>query len=170
MNEGVYEFDPCEIDGSNEDGDENEEEVSLDNWQPIIVRKKIVQSNWRKDQIKNNFNQQPSLDDVRKIHAYLNKETPDSEILEAFGITSETLVAIKKDKYCPVDGIKFDTLTKIYKHFDFLERKLKYLSRANKYISKLIFMDETSLKKFTDYCENKQIKATKKVERTEQQG
>jgi DNA-binding Xre family transcriptional regulator len=173
MKEEFYEFDPCEIDESY-DEEEDENENSLDNWKPVLVRKQIVQSKWRKDQIKDNANQQPNLDDIRKIHMHLNKDVPDSEIMQVFGISCETLVAIKKDKYCPVDGIKFDTLSKIYKHFDFLERKLKYLSRANNYISKLIFMDDISLKKFKDYCENKQKPRPKnsnnKIELSESQG
>ena len=85
---------------------------------------------------------------MRKIHSHLVNNVPDSGIMDAFGINCETLIAIKKDKYCPVEGIKLDTLDKIYKHFDFTEKKLAYLYRANKYLSKLLFMDDISLKKF----------------------
>lgn len=150
MKQELYEFDPCLIDGS--DNQEEDEEITLDNWKPTAKRKKIMQSEWRKNEIGHDYNQQPSLDDMRKIKMHLNKDVSDGEIMQVFGINCETLLAIKKDNYCPVDGIKLDNLSKIYKHFDYIEKKLHYLKRANNYMSKLLFMDEISLKKFTDYC------------------
>lgn len=155
MEKDFYEFDPCALDGSDVDEYGTEYENTLDTWKPTIKKPTIVQSAWRKEQIGNDFNQQPSIDDLRKIQMYLKKDVSDAEVMKVFGITAETIVAIKKDKYCPVDGIKLDNLSKIYKHFDYLEKKIHYLTRANNYISKLLFIDDISMKKFINYCEKK---------------
>ena len=134
---------------------QDDDDITLDNWEPSPKTNEIAQSNWRKELIGDDINQQPSIDDLRKIKMYLGKDAADSDIMKKFGITAETLVAIKKDKYCPVDGIKLDNLSKIHKHFDYIEKKLHYLTRANNYMSKLLFVDDISMKKFINYSNKK---------------
>jgi hypothetical protein len=87
---------------------EDQDNVSLDDWKPTESKYKIISSDWRKNEIGDNFNQRPELDDLLKIRKYLKKEVPDYQIMEAFGISSDILLAIKKDKYCPVEGILKD--------------------------------------------------------------
>ncbi len=144
MSEPSYEFDPCEIDGS------NEEPVTLDNWKPTEHKPKIVMSQWRQDAIGDNFNQQPGIDELNKIHMFLKKKASDSEIMKAFGITAETLVAIKKDKYDPVDGISLDNQSKIYKEFKRLEDRIESLLRGINFIAEAMFVtkaDKAAYKK-----------------------
>ena len=133
--EASYEFDPCSIDES----DKEEEPVTLDNWKPTEHKPKIIASQWRQDAIGTNFNQQPGIDELNKIHMYLKKKASDCEIMKAFGITAETLVAIKKDKYDPVDGISLDNQSKIYKEFKRLEDRIDSLLRGIDYIAECMF-------------------------------
>lgn len=120
MTNKSYEFDPCELDGSNQE----EEPVTLDTWKPKPKKTELAQSEWRKNQIGDNFNQQPGIDDLRKIQALLKKKKPDSEIMRVYGVNAETLVAIKDNRYHPVDGISLDNLVKIYNEFERLDRKI----------------------------------------------
>lgn len=119
--------------------DKEEEPVTLDNWKPTEHKPKIIASQWRQDAIGTNFNQQPGLDELNKIHMYLKKKASDSDIMKAFGINAETLVAIKKDKYDPVDGISLDNQSKIYKEFKRLEDRMDSLLRGIDYISECMF-------------------------------
>lgn len=144
MKEESYEFDPCSID----DSDLESEEVTLDNWKPTIKKPVIKQSNWRKEQIGTNFNQQPGLDELKKIFRYLRKRAPDSDIMQAFGISAETLVAIKKDKYDPVDGISLDNQSKIYKEFKLINDKVDGLVRGLNFIADVLFIDKEDKNKF----------------------
>jgi uncharacterized protein YktA (UPF0223 family) len=137
MSEASYEFDPCSIDES-----DKEEPVTLDNWKPTEYKPKIVPSKWREDQIGTNFNQQPGIDELNKIHMYLKKKASDSDIMKAFGITCETLVAIKKDKYDPVEGISLDNQSKIYKEFKRLEDRIESLLRGINHIGECLFIDK----------------------------
>ena len=44
MKDGYYEFDPCSIDGSDieeEEMEEQEENITLDNWVPTFTKKKM---------------------------------------------------------------------------------------------------------------------------------
>lgn len=136
MKKKSYQFDPCSIDGS------DQEDISLDDWKPTVKTPKIVQSKWRQESIGDDFNQQPGLDELRKIHTYLKKKASDAEIMRAFGISAETLIAIKKDNYSPVEGISLDNQSKIYKEFKRLEAKILSLSRGMKHIGKIMFIDE----------------------------
>jgi uncharacterized protein YktA (UPF0223 family) len=138
MSERSYEFDPCSIDGS------DKEKVTLDSWKPTEHNPEIVASKWREQQIGNNFNQQPGIDELQKIQMYLKRKAPDSEIMKAFGITSETLVAIKKDKYDPVEGISLDNQSKIYKEFKRLEERIDSLLRGIDYIGDCLYTDDLS--------------------------
>jgi DNA gyrase/topoisomerase IV subunit A len=140
MSEASYEFDPCSIDGS----DQEEEPVTLDNWKPSEHKPKIVASKWRQDSIGTNFNQQPGLDELNKIHMFLKKKASDADIMKAFGISAETLIAIRKDKYDPVDGISLDNQSKIYKEFKRLEDRIESLLRGINHIADCMFIDKKS--------------------------
>jgi hypothetical protein len=162
MSESSYEFDPCSIDGS----DTDKEEITLDSWKPTKNESKIVFSKWRQDSIGTNFNQDPGIDELRKIHMYLKKKVSDSDIMKAFGINCETLVAIKKNKYDPVDGISLDNQSKIYKEFKRLENRIESLLRGINYIGKCLFLDKNdeaefkkSFKKIKKYKESKKNKS-----------
>jgi len=135
MSEASYEFDPCSID----DSDKEEEPITLDNWKPTEHKPKIVASQWRQDSIGTNFNQQPGFDELQKIHMYLKKKASDSDIMKAFGISAETLIAIKKEKYDPVDGISLDNQSKIYIEFKRLEDRIDSLLRGIDYIAECMF-------------------------------
>jgi hypothetical protein len=140
MSEASYEFDPCSIDES----DKEDEPVTLDNWKPSTEKPKIVPSKWREEQIGTNFNQQPGIDVLNKIHMYLKKKASDADIMHAFGISAETLIAIKKDKYDPVDGISLDNQSKIYKEFKRIEDRIDSLLRGINNIAECIFIDKKS--------------------------
>jgi len=145
MEEQIYEFDPCSLDDHDED---DEEFVSIDTWKPHVKKPKLVQSNWRKELIGNNFNQEPNHDDLIKIQHYLKKKFADSEIMTAFGISAEILVAIKKGKYDPLDGIALDTLSKIHYEFDRLQEKIDKIIRGMHYISREIFVDKNKMQAY----------------------
>ncbi len=153
-----YDFDPCTIDGS----DEIEDEITLDNWKPTPKNNKLIQSKWRKEQIGNKFNQEPGLDDLNKINMYLKKKYPDSEIMHVFGITAETLVAIKNERYCPVDGISMDNLSKIHAEFNRLDRGFTKVRRGIEYLANTLFIDKKDLQDYKDYCDKKKKKNKKK--------
>lgn len=160
MGQRSYEFDPCSIDGS-----DKQEEVSLDNWKPSLQKKGIVQSEWRKNQIGDNFNQQPGIDELKKIYSFLRKKASDAEIMRVFGINAETLVAIKKDKYSPVDGISLDNQSKIYKHFKSLEDKIAKLQKMIDVMVDTMFVDKIAKEEFKKLC--KKPKAQKKPKKYE---
>lgn len=142
MSEESYEFDPCTLDGSDvEEGDN----VKMDDWKPSVQQPKIVASKWRQEQIGTNYNQQPGIDELKKILMYINKKASDAEIMNAFGITADTLIAIKKDKYDPVDGISLDNQSKIYKEFKRLEDKIDGLLRGLNHMAKIMFIDKEEL-------------------------
>ena len=50
--------------------------------------------------------------------------------MDAFGIDAKILIAIKTDRYSPVEGIKLDNLSKIYKAFEKIERRLDDVCQA----------------------------------------
>lgn len=147
MGQEYYEFDPSSIDGSDLDGDD----LNIDNWRPSVQKKSIVQSKWRKEQIGTNFNQEPGIDELKKIHGYLNKKAPDAEIMKAFGITAETLIAIKKHKYDPVDGISLDNQSKIYKEFDSMANKIDAVKRVVDQLVN-IFIAKENMDEFKKLC------------------
>ena len=160
MGERSYEFDPCSVDGS-----DKEEPVTLDNWKPKAKKKVIVQSEWRKNQIGDNFNQQPGIDELKKIYMFLKKKASDAEIMQTFGIAAETLVAIKKDKYSPVDGISLDNQSKIYKEFKALTEQIAGLKRMVDVMADTMFVDKVSKDEFKKAC--KKPKSQKKPKKYE---
>ncbi len=136
-----YEFDPCSIDGS------DEEEITLDNWKPSVKEIKVQKSEWRQKQNDGHNNQEPGIDDLRKINRFLKLKYPDHQIMDAFGITSETLVAIKRDCYSPVTGISLDNQSKIYKEFARIDKKLNKIFEAFKFIADNSFDGKDSAKR-----------------------
>jgi hypothetical protein len=161
MKDGMYEFDPEIFDADTEDDFE-----SIDNWKPSEKSKKLITSEWRKNRIGNDFNQQPDLDDLIKIKSFLKKGYPDFEIMENFGINSEVLSAIKKNNYCAVEGIKLDNLTKIFNEFKKIENSISKNNLSIKYILKTICRKETKLNEYKEFIkkESKSKKAMKKEE------
>lgn len=136
-----YEFDPSSIDASLED------DVTLDNWRPNGKVLRVPQSEWRKSQQKGTFNHEPGIDELKKINMYLKRKYPDHEIMEAFGITSETLVAVKRNCYSPVDGILLDNQSKIYREFTRIDKKLEKFLNALKFLADNVFDENDSAKK-----------------------
>lgn len=145
-----YDFDSCALNNSNEN-----DELTLDNWNPSSKQKKMIQPQWRKDQIGTNFNQQPGLDDVKKIKIFVKKKIPDFEIMHYFGINSETLAAIKQGKYCPAEGILINDLETMGKELKRINEILIKARRANDYIAQVLFIDNKDYKDYVDYCDNK---------------
>ena len=164
MNGQSYEFDPCSIDES----DKQEEKITLDNWKPTSEKPKIIASTWRQESIGTDFNQQPGIDELHKIKMYLKKKTSDSDVMKAFGITAETLIAIKKDKYDPVDGISLDNQSKIYKEFRNIESKIEGFLRGLNYMADVMFIDKEEKDKFKKSMKkSKKVKSIKKTKNEE---
>jgi DNA gyrase/topoisomerase IV subunit A len=162
MSEQSYEFDPCSIDGS------DKEEVTLDSWKPKAKIEGMPLSQWRQDQIGSNFNQQPGIDELNKIHAFIKQRKSDSDIMKAFGITAETLIAIKKDKYDPVEGISLDNQSKIYKEFKRLEERIDSLLRGINHIAECMFTtkaDKAAYKKSLKKPKKEKVSKVKKNEK-----
>ncbi len=121
---------------------------TLDSWKPSEKPPEnvIVQSEWRKNQIGKNFNQRPGIDEVKKIKASLKTgKGGDSEIMRVFGINAETLIAIKKGNYHPVDGIIPERSLSRYQ----LER-LETLEKAVKFMSEVLFIDDLAMAQFLE--------------------
>ncbi len=119
-----------------------DEHITLDNWKPTTKINTMVKSQWRKEANGDHFDQKPGLDEIRKIKTHIKKSKKDYEIMEAFGIDCETLIAIKKDKYHPIDGISMDNLSKIYKAFGLIEKKITNLYQALNMLSDNAFDDK----------------------------
>jgi hypothetical protein len=131
-------------------------DVTLDTWKPSEKKEGLIQSNWRREKIGDNFNQHVDYSDLRKIKAYLKKNASDYEIMRVFGITAEKLVAIKKNKYTPENGIEPDN-----KELDAIEDKLIILKIAIDYIAEMIFISEESRLDYESSCRKKAKKAIK---------
>lgn len=132
-----YEFDPCTLDGSDQDDDF----VSIDDWRPTPRNQKVPKSEWRQVQNAGNNDIQPGIDEINKIKGYVKKRLPDCQILEAFGITSETLVAIKRDKYCPLDGISLDNQSKIYNKFQEIQKNYDKIFDVLAYLGEVLIFE-----------------------------
>jgi len=118
---GSYEFDPCTVDGSQDD-----EEVTLDTWKPTIRNNNFrTKSEWRQKQISEGLGyMNPGLDEIKKIRAYLKNRQSDIEIMEQFGINADTLFAIKMNRYDAVEGIIDDQVSLIFKQCNLLEKRI----------------------------------------------
>lgn len=171
MIEDSYYFDPTILDGSDLDLD-NENQVtkkegihdfvSIDEWKPTVKKeKKITPSAWRQKQIGDDYNQQPGIDELHKIQQYIKKKYPDAEIMNAFGLRAETMKAIREDRYCPVDGIELDNLSKIYIQFQIIKKDISDLHKSTTFILDTLFPKGNKNEAFVKY-KNK-LKEKKKV-------
>lgn len=165
MKTTYYDFDPSDLDDL-QDAEDRDDMVTLDNWKPTEKKHtdEIIQSEWRQKTIGINFNQQPGLDELRKIEAYLKKKKADSEIMKTFGIDAETLVAIKKNKYCPINGISLDNLSKIYIEFKTVKESLVKLQRGADYLASILFMSKIDLETYKYFCKHGKTKNKPKKE------
>ncbi len=137
---------------SNVDDYEQDDFVSIDEWKPSEKKNVVIPSSWRKKQIGDYFNQQPGLDEIKKIKRFLRQKKPDAEIMNAFGITCDVLSAIKTDRYSPVEGISLDNLSKIYKEHVRIEERINKLQRGLNYIAKVLFIDKISMGEYKKAC------------------
>jgi hypothetical protein len=111
----------------------------LDDWKPALKKDSLTQSQWRKTQIADNYHQQPGLDEIRKIQRHIESDQNHHDIMKAFGIDAKTLLAIKDNRYSPVEGIKLDNLSKIYKGFESLEKRFDCLYLALNLLADNVF-------------------------------
>lgn len=142
----IYTYEDSDvIAGKNKKFLEEQDQISIDTWKPTITPSHIIQSDWRKKEIGDNFDGRPSLDDLLKIRKHLKRLVPDYQIMQTFGISANTLMAIKRDKYCPVDGILTDNFMTQLEEFkkqissDFRETRRK-VTALEKRISTLAAM------------------------------
>lgn len=135
------------------------EEITLDSWKPTKKNSTpmIVQSEWRKNHIGDNHNQQPGLDEIKKIMSFLKKKVNDSDIMKSFGVTAETLVAIKRGKYDPIDGISLDNQSKIYKKFSDISEEISLLKKSIDFIASVLFTDKEAKKLYKEALNKKKI-------------
>ncbi len=82
--------------------DREDDGITLDNWTPSDKELVLQKSGWRTQQNANKYNLLPGADELRKINAFLKKKYPDYQIMEAFGINCDILMAIKHDCYSPI--------------------------------------------------------------------
>jgi hypothetical protein len=120
---------------------------SLDDWKPEIKKSDVLQSQWRKNQINDNYHQMPGLDELRKIKRHIEADKNHHDIMKSYGIDAKVLLAIKEDRYCPVEGIKMDTLSKIYKGFEALEKRFDCLYTALNLLADNGFSDKETSKR-----------------------
>ncbi len=139
-------------------------ETKLDDWKPSSNKKpSLIQSEWRKEQNKENYNQNPGLDDIRKIKSAIKKKYPDYEIMQCYGINAETLIEIKDDVFSIGDGLRrfyphkitVGKSTKMNLAFQRLEDIVDGLISASQYMGDTVFIDEKQGKEFHDILSGK---------------
>lgn len=111
-------------------------------------RKKIIPSNWRLLRNAGETNILPGYDDLNKILMFMKKGAHDCEIMEAFGLNAMTMQAIRDDRYHPVDGVDYDTLTKIQNEFIKHEKQIEVLVSAITELVDTIYFDSEMKKHF----------------------
>lgn len=129
-----------------------DKDITLDNWRPSIKENKPVLSEWRKKQIGENFDQQPALDELKKINSKIEKGMSDSDIMKFFGITCDTLLAIKNDRYSPINGISLDNLGKIWSEFEKIERKINRMMNGLNYMAEIMFVNKSEFDEYKKEC------------------
>lgn len=166
MQELSYEFDPCSLDGSDQDVNY----VSIDDWTPRVVPPRVPKSDWRAAQNNGCHDNQPGIDDINKIKMYIKKRFADAQIMDVFGITAETLVAIKNNHFCPIEGITLDNQSKIYNEFNKITKITNKLYEALAYLSDTLLLENTfekaSFEAMIDYVsiKKRQDKEQKRAE------
>lgn len=140
------------------------DDVSIDEWKPNLPEKKLIQSKWRKEIIGDNYNQEVGLDELKKINMALKKKRPDYEILQAYGISSETLVRIKEGKLTPDTGNmrgklesdnNFDELLAIRKKINVLQSRIYGITSTFKELAKILYSDKDQQMEFLRILERK---------------
>lgn len=169
---GGYDFDPCTLDNSQHD---KEEEVTLDNWKPSEKRPVFrIKSEWRQKQLSEGFGyMNPGIDEIKKIRTYLKNKQSDIEILDQFGINADTLFAIKMNRYDPVEGIIDDQVSLIFTKTNTLEKriesikddKIKPLTKSIQELTKRIDLMEA----FNKQSKMRENELTKRIELLENQ-
>lgn len=148
-------------------------EATLDNWKPNFPEKKLVQSDWRKQQNKNDFNQEVGRDELKKIKLAIKNKFPDHEIMQTYGISAETLVRVKENKINPELGemrgtLNYDSESKdinaLFKKVNKLQDSLYGIKYALKELSKILFSEEEYQKEFLKLM-NKKPEKPKKIKK-----
>lgn len=131
MQEATYEFDPAELDGSQDDP---EESVTLDNWKPTPKTHSFrAPSKWRHEMNCRGLGyMEPGLDEIHKIRTYLKNKISDLEIMDQFAINADTLTAIKNNRYDPVDGILENQNQVLQRKCDLLEKRIEDIKKKIK--------------------------------------
>jgi hypothetical protein len=150
--------------------------VSLDDWKPSEKpKKKLIQSEWRKNKIQEDCNQDPGLDDFRKIKSAIKKGCNDHEIMINYGINAETIVAIKQDIYNPARGARhfhsydLDLVkdgTKMFLEFQKIQDECYGIMQAMHFLNDILFNTAKDKKNFKDIFTGKKpyLKKVKKIE------
>jgi len=131
MQEATYEFDPAELDGSQDD---LESEVTLDNWKPTPKTHNFrTPSKWRNEMNCRGLGyMEPGLDEIHKIRVYLKNKISDLEIMDTFAINADTLSAIKNNRYDPVDGMMENQNQVLQRKCDLLEKRIEDIKKKIK--------------------------------------
>jgi hypothetical protein len=149
---------------------ELDDEVTLDTWKPSTPEKKLIPSKWRQEQMGNNYNQDVGGDELKKIKSALNKKFPDHEIMQAYGISAQTLVDIKEGRINPHAGItrgtlntvnEFDEINSILKKISAVQARLYGINCAFRELAKILYGDKDQQKEFLKLLEKKRINAKK---------
>ena len=140
-----------------------DDEITLDNWKPSPPAKKLIQSEWRKNQIGENYNQEVFRDDLKKIQAAIQKKFPDHEIMQTFGINAQTLVDIKERWVNPENGVMKGSLNtmadgssdfgSIKKTISAIQTRLYGIGCAFRELAKILFEDKETQEEFLKLLE-----------------
>jgi hypothetical protein len=145
----------------------DKEEITLDNWKPNPPNKKLIQSEWRKNQIGENYNQEVFRDDLKKIQTAIQKKFPDHEIMQTYGINAQTLVDIKERRINPGNGIIKGSLCtgsdvsdfgSIKKTISAIQTRLYGIGCAFRELAKILFEDKETQEEFLKLLEKKRGK------------
>lgn len=125
-----------------------EENITLENWQPTLQKSQLIPSKWRLKIVKNNPNQHPDKNELLKIRRYIKRRVSDCEIMTAFGLSAETMIAIKKNNYDPIEGVGMDSQYKIIREFKEINFKIEALYRGMHFIASKIFTEKEQMDEF----------------------
>lgn len=145
----------------------NDMDVTIDNWKPEFREKKIIQSEWRKQQNNNDFNQSVGRDELKKIKFAIKNKYADHEIMKTYGINAETLIAVKENKINPELGImrgklEEDETYKLIKKVNKLQGALYGINYALKELAKILFSEKEQQQEFLKLMNKRPEKSKKK--------
>jgi hypothetical protein len=142
----AYEFDPCSIDGS-----DKPDVVTIDNWKPAEKKDKFrARSDWRKESNKIGGKNDIGRNDLQKIKAYIKNDVSDASIKKTFNITSEVLYAIRKNKFCVIEGIIEDDIDVLKREMKAVKTKLDSLKIDIGLMAQVLLTDKALMKAFSD--------------------